>query len=80
MMLARVADSLYWVGRYVERAEHLARLTAQSGAQGDLGAQQRRHAGHPEALATGVQVNLLPLGIGRLDRNRQQRRGREHDE
>jgi uncharacterized alpha-E superfamily protein len=27
MMLARVADSLYWVGRYVERAEHLARLS-----------------------------------------------------
>ncbi|MDB5481050.1 MAG: hypothetical protein JWO83_2103 [Caulobacteraceae bacterium] len=28
MMLARVADSLYWVGRYVERAEHLSRLSA----------------------------------------------------
>ncbi len=27
-MLARVADSLYWIGRYVERAEHLARLAA----------------------------------------------------
>jgi uncharacterized alpha-E superfamily protein len=27
MMLARVADSLYWVGRYVERAEHLSRLS-----------------------------------------------------
>ena len=27
MMLARVADSLYWVGRYVERAEHLGRLS-----------------------------------------------------
>jgi uncharacterized alpha-E superfamily protein len=26
MMLARVADSLYWVGRYVERAEHVSRL------------------------------------------------------
>jgi len=26
MMLARVADSLYWMGRYVERAEHLSRL------------------------------------------------------
>ena len=24
MMLARVADSLYWIGRYVERAEHLS--------------------------------------------------------
>jgi uncharacterized alpha-E superfamily protein len=27
MMLARVADSLYWVGRYLERAEHLCRLS-----------------------------------------------------
>ncbi|HEY5072140.1 MAG TPA: alpha-E domain-containing protein [Caulobacteraceae bacterium] len=26
MMLARVADSLYWIGRYVERAEHHSRL------------------------------------------------------
>jgi uncharacterized alpha-E superfamily protein len=28
MMLARVADSLYWLGRYAERAEHMARLAA----------------------------------------------------
>jgi uncharacterized alpha-E superfamily protein len=27
MMLARVADSLYWIGRYVERAEHYCRLS-----------------------------------------------------
>ena len=27
MMLARVAESLYWIGRYVERAEHLCRLS-----------------------------------------------------
>ncbi|MEI7932289.1 MAG: alpha-E domain-containing protein [Alphaproteobacteria bacterium] len=26
MMLTRVADGLYWIGRYVERAEHTARL------------------------------------------------------
>ena len=26
MMLARVADSLYWIGRYAERAEHMSRL------------------------------------------------------
>ena len=26
MMLARVADSLYWIGRYLERAEHLCRI------------------------------------------------------
>lgn len=27
MMLARVADSLYWIGRYLERAVHLARVS-----------------------------------------------------
>ncbi len=27
MMLARVADSLYWMGRYLERAEHFSRLS-----------------------------------------------------
>src|ERR1700742_4584227 len=25
-MLSRVADSLYWMGRYLERAEYMARL------------------------------------------------------
>jgi uncharacterized alpha-E superfamily protein len=28
MMLSRVADSLYWMSRYLERAEHIARLLA----------------------------------------------------
>jgi uncharacterized alpha-E superfamily protein len=28
LMLARVADSLYWMARYIERAEHTARLIA----------------------------------------------------
>ena len=27
-MLSRVADSLYWMSRYIERAEHTARLMA----------------------------------------------------
>jgi uncharacterized alpha-E superfamily protein len=26
-MLSRVANSLFWIGRYIERAEHLARFT-----------------------------------------------------
>jgi uncharacterized alpha-E superfamily protein len=26
MLLSRVADALYWIGRYIERAEHTARL------------------------------------------------------
>jgi uncharacterized alpha-E superfamily protein len=48
VMLARVADSLYWIGRYIERAEHVSRLSmvmlnatldaTQSAAQiGDIG-------------------------------------------
>ena len=28
MMLSRVADSLYWMSRYLERAEHTARMLA----------------------------------------------------
>ena len=28
MMLSRVADSLYWMSRYIERAEHTARVIA----------------------------------------------------
>jgi uncharacterized alpha-E superfamily protein len=28
LMLSRVADSLYWMGRYIERAEHTSRLLA----------------------------------------------------
>ena len=27
-MLSRVADSLYWMSRYLERAEHTARVIA----------------------------------------------------
>lgn len=26
MLLSRVADSMYWIARYLERAEHTARL------------------------------------------------------
>ena len=26
MMLSRVADSFYWIGRYTERAEHACRV------------------------------------------------------
>ena len=26
MLLSRVADALYWIGRYLERAEHTARI------------------------------------------------------
>ena len=26
MLLSRVADALYWIGRYLERAEHVSRI------------------------------------------------------
>ena len=26
MMLSRIADSIFWIGRYMERAENLARI------------------------------------------------------
>ena len=28
MLLSRVADALYWISRYLERAEHTSRLSA----------------------------------------------------
>ena len=38
MLLSRVADSLYWLSRYLERAEHTARLVA---VRLDLGLDRR---------------------------------------
>lgn len=49
-MLSRVAESLYWIGRYVERAEDTARITdvnyhhtLEIGALGEGEARRRRH-------------------------------------
>jgi uncharacterized alpha-E superfamily protein len=42
MLLSRVADSLYWIGRYLERAEHSARLID---VRLDLGLDRRADAG-----------------------------------
>ena len=37
MMLSRVADALFWMGRYLERADHLARAVGvTSGLELDL--------------------------------------------
>ena len=43
-MLSRVADSLYWMSRYLERAEHTARLVDvdQTGHRHGRELQQRR--------------------------------------
>ena len=40
-MLSRVADSLYWMARYLERAEHTARLVA---VQTEMMLDQHSHA------------------------------------
>ncbi|HUO13177.1 MAG TPA: alpha-E domain-containing protein, partial [Caulobacteraceae bacterium] len=47
MMLARVADSLYWMGRYIERAEHVSRLSTVmlNAALDSLSASQIGHLG-----------------------------------
>ena len=68
MMLARVADSLYWIGRYVERAEHTARLVdvmlnatldpSESASQ--VGAPTKRRA-----AAVGTTWTSWPLSVRR---------------
>jgi uncharacterized alpha-E superfamily protein len=56
MMLARVADSLYWIGRYLERAEHHSRLcdvmlgAALDGADAAVAVARRAIAGAPEGV------------------------------
>ncbi len=57
-MLSRIAESLYWIGRYVERAEDTARITdvnyhhtLEMGASPEAQARRRRHW---EALITIV--------------------------
>ncbi|MDP9357520.1 MAG: alpha-E domain-containing protein, partial [Chloroflexota bacterium] len=49
-MLSRIAESLYWIGRYVERAEDTARITDVNyyhtlgmGVSTEAQARQRRH-------------------------------------
>src|SRR5262249_3816630 len=54
-MLSRVADSLYWMSRYLERAEHTARLL---GVQLNLMLEQ-----HPEASGTRWRRLLGSLNI-----------------
>jgi len=41
MLLSRVADAIYWISRYLERAEHTARLAR---VRLDLGLDRRQHS------------------------------------
>ena len=65
-MLSRMAESLYWIGRYVERAEQTARLTevtfSHTLAMGST----------PEAQAR----RAAPLGGAARDRRRARRASR----
>ena len=55
MLLSRVADSLYWISRYLERAEHTARLLD---VRLDLGLDRRRgdEAWHFERLYAALRL------------------------
>src|SRR5437016_13865260 len=54
-MLSRVADSLYWMGRYLERAENIARLLL---VTEDFSTETQ---GFAEDLAQGVWKDLLAI-------------------
>lgn len=68
MMLARVADSLYWMGRYIERAEHVSRLsdvmlTASLDATGDAPRAARTALGAPADIDEGKTAVDVALGL-----------------
>ena len=61
-MLSRVADSLYWMSRYIERAEHTARLMA---VRLETTAEQSRE--EAEASWARVVAALSPIGRPEVD-------------
>ena len=58
-MLSRTADHLYWMSRYLERAENLARM---------IDAHQRLSLlpRAPEAVLQGWQATLVSMGVASL--------------
>jgi uncharacterized alpha-E superfamily protein len=63
-MLARVADAIYWMCRYVGRAEHISRMLLQTGALltdvGDLAPSLRREYWRAVARVMGLESDLSP--------------------
>ena len=55
-MLSRTADHLYWMSRYLERAENLARMV-------DAHQRLSRLPRAPEAVLQGWQATLVSLGV-----------------
>ena len=52
-MLSRVAENLYWLGRYLERAENMARIAAVN-YRASVEERSRNSAGNPVGEATGI--------------------------
>jgi len=61
-MLSRVADNLYWMSRYLERAEHTARLLDVN-LHGDLDATPQSAAGRWERLLSALHTTLPPDAV-----------------
>src|SRR5687767_11709057 len=62
-MLSRVADALYWMGRYAERAEHAARVlgVAQNMQLDLVEVQPSGAAGHWQETTEALAMPRLPL-------------------
>lgn len=61
-MLSRVADSLFWMARYMERAENLARLLSTTeNLMLDAGSRQDAGFWHPILMATGDEEDFSAL-------------------
>ncbi|HWE98778.1 MAG TPA: alpha-E domain-containing protein [Caulobacteraceae bacterium] len=66
MMLARVADSLYWIGRYIERAEHCARLSeVMLNATLDATAAQAAQIAAAAVGGVGIEEAASPMALAR---------------
>jgi uncharacterized alpha-E superfamily protein len=65
MMLARVADSLYWIGRYIERAEHFCRLADVMLAAAVDRTDSARQAAHIALSALGEERVDISLAVER---------------
>ena len=64
LMLSRVADSIYWMARYIERADNLARLLLENkNLMLDAGAGQQEEADfwHPLLMTTGDEAGYHAL-------------------
>jgi uncharacterized alpha-E superfamily protein len=63
MMLSRVADSLYWIGRYGERAEHACRLLQNTITAGmEAGAEEADRAAERALRALGAAPMAARMG------------------